>query len=337
MLNTLLALGLLLTTASQLRVRGSPIGLGEIILVSWSIFVIMRGWLLREFRISRAFCQLLMFWLLFTMSLGIGTINPNQLAELCGVLAAISIHLFDVATRLRGRITALMCMAAAIYTGFLTQSDTFRYAVVAAVSIYVFLKLGAKIKLPHASVALATVAGILLMFMKIIPQSEHMLTGDVVGVLSKEGGKQASAEAELRKTLWVGALDRGFFDSAMLGFGPGPHLMMPTEINTAHLEDGGQRPGETIQPQANGTANYEAHNTVLDLFTQGGILAAGSIVWLLSMGWRRASSLGFSGLMALLGAVGVFFLTGNVIRLPVIWFALVLCLVAERHTPRAVG
>jgi hypothetical protein len=53
MLNTLLALGLLLTTASQLRVRGSPIGLGEIILVSWSIFVIMRGWLLREFQTKR--------------------------------------------------------------------------------------------------------------------------------------------------------------------------------------------------------------------------------------------------------------------------------------------
>ena len=47
--DVLLALGLLLTTASQLRIPGSPIGPGELLLLFWLLISIGRGLLLRDF------------------------------------------------------------------------------------------------------------------------------------------------------------------------------------------------------------------------------------------------------------------------------------------------
>ena len=69
-----LALGLLLTTASQLRIPGSPIGPGELMLMFWLVITIGRALILLDFAASRAFGQLLSFWLLFAASLCLGTI-----------------------------------------------------------------------------------------------------------------------------------------------------------------------------------------------------------------------------------------------------------------------
>ena len=408
--NNLLALALLLTSASQLRLWG-PIGPGELLLVLWLSLVFMRGLLSGEIRMSYALGRLLIFWPLFAISLGVGTIvafatgenfdpvwflhdtmtypllatmtcltaaeptaklnrvawslailggiaftiliaggegviplpfdpwfwerfrgwsqNPNQLSELSGALALVCIHLLDTSSRAVGRITALLCMYMAISVGLLTQSDTFKYALVVAIPAFLFLKLWASIRLRRTPFALMAMIGLVALSVSTVPLLREKLgASEVIGTLSKNGGKEASHEADLRALLWVQAFERGFFGTWGLGLGPGPHLMIPDEIITAHAAT--DTPDNTAHPEANGAANFEAHNTVLDLFTQGGFLAVGSFIWLVVVAWRRAFRLGFSGLMALLCGFGVFAMSGNIIRLPVVWFGLTLCLGAER-------
>ena len=413
-----LALGLLLTTASQLRIPGSPIGPGELLLTFWLLISIGRGLLLRDFGSNRALGQLLLFWLLFATSLSIGSIvailtneaidlewflhdamayplvgaviclavarrnaqahldrvawifaiigssslallvaggqglvhvpfdpwfwerfrgwsqNPNQLSVLCGALTFVCIHLFETSRRLNGQFVALLCLAVSIYTGILTQSDTFRYALLVAFPMFIFLGLRAKLNISWSALfAVVIMAGALSAYAQIVLlplQSTAIHGSDIVAVLSKEGGKKASHEAELRESLWGQALHRGVFDSWMLGLGPGPHLVIPAEIVAAHLESTGA-PGNTVHPQANGNANFEAHNTLFDLFTQGGLLAVGSFLWLLATAFRRAFTCERAGLITLLAGFCVFIFTGNIIRTPTLWLGLALCLVAERQ------
>jgi hypothetical protein len=413
-----LALGLLLTTATQLRIPGSPIGPGELMLLFWLVIAIGRAVLLRDFAANRPFGQLLSFWLLFAASLCLGTIvaiasnedldaqwflhdlmayplvgaviclavggrnpqghlervawllatigssslailvagaqglvalpfdpwfwerfrgwsqNPSQLSELCGVLTFVCIHLFDISRRLRGQVAALFCIAVSVYVGILTQTDTFRYALLVAIPIFLALKVRSTLNIDWSSaLAVFTMAGVVLAFTQIIPlplPSGGIHRSDIVAVLSKNGGKEASHEAALRESLWAQAIHRGVFDSWLLGLGPGPHLVIPAEIVAAHSETTG-RPSNTAEPQANGTANYEAHNTVLDLFTQGGLLAAGSFLWVLATAFWRAFVCRRSGLAALMIGLCVMMFTVDIVRTPILWFGLGLCLVAERQ------
>jgi hypothetical protein len=414
--DSLLALALLLTTASQLRLSGLPIGPGELLLTLWLSLVVMRSLLMGELRMSYALSRLMVFWLLFTVSLGIGTVvafatresfdpewflhdamaypllaavscltvadpraqvnrvawclailggvsfailaaganglvplpfdpwfwenfrgwsqNPNQLSELSGVLALVCLHLLDTSTRLTGRVTALFCMATAIYIGLLTRNDTFKLALIAAIPIFFLLKLYTSVKLGRTPLAMITMIGLVVLPVSAAPLLwEEVRATDLIGALSKKGNEYASHEADLRKSLWHEAFNRGFFDAWMLGLGPGPHLMIPDEIIVAHMDR--NAPSNTVHPQPDGMANFEAHNTVLDLFTQGGLLAVGSVIWLLAIAWRRTFRLRFPGLMALLCGLGVLFMTANLIRLPVVWFGLTLCLDAERKQSKA--
>jgi len=77
----LLAVGLVLTTASQLRLPGLPLGLGEICLSLWLVYASLR--LLTE-HISnpRALLGLVTFWVFFTLTLSLGTTLALVLDEL---------------------------------------------------------------------------------------------------------------------------------------------------------------------------------------------------------------------------------------------------------------
>ena len=71
--DALLALGLLLSSATQLRIEGSPVGAGELCLALW-LGIRLCGELNRPSRLSPAFFQLLAFWLLFAVAQCIGSI-----------------------------------------------------------------------------------------------------------------------------------------------------------------------------------------------------------------------------------------------------------------------
>ena len=240
--------------------------------------------------------------------------------------------MFDTSRRLRGQVAALLCIPASVYVGILTQSDTFRYALLVAILIFLVLKLRSKLNIDWSSaLAVFMMAGAALAVTQIVPLPLPSVVSDFVAVMSKGGGKEASHEAALRESLWAQAIHRGVFNSWLLGLGPGPHLVMPAEIVEVRANYGSDAPGNTTHPNANGTANFEAHNTLFDLFTQGGLLAIGSFIWLLATAFRRAFTCGRSGLIALLAGFGVFLVPSDIVRLPTLWFGLALCLVTERQ------
>jgi hypothetical protein len=263
--------------------------------------------------------------------------NPNQLSILCGVVLLVALHLADTAANLRTRLAAIVCMIPAFVLGRMTQSDTFTLAVVAAVPVWCIGKLFVWLQAeqaeqaepsPRASFAcLALLATpLLLLCLAPLALSKSGAAQDLVSVIAKNNGAEADGEAKLRMTLWGQAITRGV-ESGMLGLGPGPHLQIPPEV-LAGRESMTSQPINIEHPTQNGTANFEAHNTVLDLFTQGGLLAVASFIGLLlcatAVAWRARSA----GLMAVMTGTTIFIMTGNVVRQPIFWFAIVLCLTA---------
>lgn len=411
----MLALGLVLTTASQLRLGDSPFGVGEACLVLWLALMAYHCLMCRVTAIGPALRRLLSFWGLFAISLSLGTMaglvlgekydptwflhdtfaypllaaiscmsviepgaktrlrrvawfvatlsgvsmslliaggyglvplpfdpwfwerfrgwseNPNQLALFCTIAALICLHLADTTHSAIGRAAALVCMAMTVVAGRMTQSDTFSYGMVAAVPVFAYIKLRAWIIAPgaRAAAAMLVMVAVPVLMVSLIPvvlSASSFSTKTIVDRLSKNGGKEVQQEADLRMALWSEALHRGF-ETGLLGLGPGPHLAIPPEIVVDHTE--ASLPN-TTHPAQTGAANYEAHNTLLDVFTQGGVLGAGALIWLMLVAVRRAYDVSAAGLVAVMCGFGIWCMTGDIIRLPVVWFALVLCLILER-------
>jgi O-antigen ligase len=176
-----------------------------------------------------------------------------------------------------------------------------------------------------ARLALIAAPVLLLCLAPLVLTKAEDVKGLVMG-LAKHGGADATAEANLRITLWRQAIERGI-ESGMLGLGPGPHLQIPALIEAGRV-NASERPSNVFHPEQNGTANYEAHNTVLDLFTQGGLLAVTGFVWLL----LRATTCAFlsrsAGLVALMAGAVIMMMTADIVRQPIVWFAIVWCLTA---------
>jgi hypothetical protein len=416
--DALLAVGLLLTTATQFRLPGSPFGPGEVCLVGWIALMLVLE-LGRYTPLTPAFRRLLTFWAIFALAQSVGTLtgmmmgdqhdpslflhdvlayplvaalsclsviepgaerrlrrcaeiaarvgavclvpqlmvgwgliglpvvepwfgdrlrgwsnNPNQLAFLCAVLVLVSLHLADTADRAGKRSVALLCMIPPILVGRLTKTDTFTFALLGAVPIYLVAKLrfwlGASERRTSLRTVLAwaAVIGVPLILISALPfgLSANGSSDQLAMGLMKGGGKEASAEADLRLALWREAIERGV-QSYMLGLGPGPHLPIPPEIVAARMTEPDLDTGD--HPALNATPNFEAHNSPLDLFTQGGLLADASFLWLLAMACIVPYRARLAGLVALLTGVAIFGLTNNIVRPPMFWFAVALCLVSD--------
>jgi O-antigen ligase len=144
--------------------------------------------------------------------------------------------------------------------------------------------------------------------------------------LSKNGGKELREESDLRFSLWAQAIQVGI-NTSMLGLGPGPHLEIPASIAAGRMGENG--PGNIEHPEQSSAPNFEAHNTFLDLLTQGGLIAVLSFVWILGVSAFTAHKTRLAGLTTLIFGVSLFCTTGLVVRHPLFWFAVALCLVAE--------
>src|SRR5689334_9048713 len=81
--DALLAAGLVLATASQLRIPGAPIGPGEICILIWLILTLMShmGDLLSS-RLTPAISILIAFWALFTLSLCLGSMTAFAIGDI---------------------------------------------------------------------------------------------------------------------------------------------------------------------------------------------------------------------------------------------------------------
>lgn len=263
--------------------------------------------------------------------------NPNQLALLCVVLGPLALHLAETTTRPGRRLVAVLCMILPVYVGRMTGSDTFTLALLACGPVFVAVKLRTWLLRSERRLAVQSefawivVLGLPLMLVSLAPLA-LVATADA-GIfakdLAKNGGKNLRQESDLRLTLWTEALQLGV-KTSFLGLGPGPHLEIPSSILEARASTKDQ-PENLEHPQQSSAPNFEAHNSFLDLLTQGGIIAVLSFAWIFIVSIRTAYQARLAGLTALVCGLGVFCMTGLIIRHPIFWFVIALCLVANQE------
>ncbi|MBO0756508.1 MAG: O-antigen ligase family protein [Bradyrhizobiaceae bacterium] len=266
--------------------------------------------------------------------------NPEQLALLCTVLALLALYLADSATRIGGRIAAVACAILPIYVGRLTKSDTLSLVLIAAGAIFVALKLRKWLLLVESkptvrgTFAWIAILALPLLLISVIPlgsviadQLENAARG-----LAKNNGENSQQEAELRFQIWREGISRGL-ESGTLGLGPGPHLEIPASLVSARKSE--VLPKYVDTPEMNGMPNFEAHNTLVDLFIQGGLLAILSFLWIAATALLNTYKARLAGLTTMLCGVGAFGLANLIVRQPLFWFTIALCLVAGTGTPSA--
>lgn len=266
--------------------------------------------------------------------------NPEQLALLCVALALLSLHLAETATRLRDRFVAVACAILPIYVGRFSHTDTLTIVLLIAVPVFVALKLATWLRsserrtLLRPAVAWMVVLALPLILASVAPFMSLSAgrTTTLAEAMLKDNGRDAAQETELRLQLWSQAWQRGI-ESGMLGLGPGPHLNIPSSIMAARAVET-QAPKEVVHPAINGTPNFEAHNTPLGLFTQGGLLAVLSFLWLVGTALVNAYRAQFAGLATLIGGLFLFGMAGVIDRQPIFWFAIASGLVASAKTSR---
>ncbi len=417
----LLVFGLLLSTASQLRPLGAPIGPGELCLVIWIALMLGRETISRGPQFTPALSRLVLFWLLFAVAQSIGTLagfatgdahdsylfmhdvmaypllaaistlsvvgpgagprlhrvawflvtlgsatlalqvvqawewvsfgsidpwywermrgwsdNPNQLAFLCAMLGLLSLHLADVAASASARIAAIAAAVLPVYVGRLTKSDTFGLVLLAAGPIFIALKLRTwllsqrpMLTVRSASAWIAILAlPLLLVSAAPFGYSLAVEAQELVKEMAKGNQQDTEQTAQLRFLAWWQAIDRGL-DSGMLGLGPGPHLPIP-DLLLAGRQDPTGEPKYIEHPEVNGTLNFEAHNTLLDIFTQGGLMAVLSLVWLIAATFLLTYRTRLDGLTTLLCGLTIFSIFHLIVRHPIFWFAIAICLVAAQ-------
>ena len=414
----LLVLGVLLSTASQLRPAGASIGPGEVCLLIWIAMMFGREMVQLGPHFTPALSRLMIFWLLFAVAQSIGTLagfaigdvhdqslfmhdvmaypllaaismlcvvgtdagsrlhrvawflvtlgsatlalqvahvwglvsvgsidpwywdrvrgwseNPNQLAFLCAMLGLLSLHLADVATSALARIAAIASAMLPVYVGRLTKSDTFALVLVATGPIFIALKLRSwlfdqpRFNVRSASAWIAILA-LPLLSVSAVPfgYSLAVEAQSVADDLAKGDKRDTEQTAQIRLQAWRQAIDRGL-ESGMLGLGPGPHLPIPPSI-LAGRQDTSDGPKDIEHPKANGTLNFEAHNMLLDIFTQGGLVAVLSLVWLVSATFLLTFRKRLDGLTTLLCGLMIFNIFHLFVRHPIFWIATAMCLVA---------
>ena len=422
-LDVLLTLGLLLSTASQLRPDGAPVGPGEICLAVWVLLMLFREMARLGPALTPPLARLLIFWLTFAVAQCVGTMtafaigdrhdsalfmhdvlaypllaavsclsvagsrlhrvawllatlgaawlalqvalgwgfvdlgdydtwewerfrglsdNANQLALFCAVIGLLSLHLADAASQLGERIAAVTCMIVAIVVGRLTMSDAFLLVLVAAGPIFVALKLRRWLMsrdrqtLLRSASAWILILALPLVTAYVIPLGISAVAEfeDVIKGMTKGGGGRDTEEtARLRIDLWNQAMRRGI-EAGMLGLGPGPHLEIPPSI-VAGRRDSTNDPKHVEHPDFGFVPNFEAHNTLLDLFIQGGLIAVLSLGWLVATALVVTNRSEWDALTTLLCGLAIFSVFHLIVRHPIFWFAISLCLVAAADPRRA--
>jgi O-antigen ligase len=406
--NVLLAMGIVLTTASQLRLPAVPLGFGELCLVLWLGLSLLR--LLASDRISNpeAVLRIGAFWACFAFALSVGTCialfrqeldpttmlhdasayvlmvaftclivatlpadgslrqtqwfliafwnialmiqlamgwgiislpsvnpwywdrfrgwaeNPNQVALYCAVFAPLSLSLALSSNGL-ARIAASFSCLLSFAVGRLTKSDTFLIAMVAAIAFFLVLRLRTWLAAPEHRFSMRFVAALFVavvavpLALALTPYA--IATADdveslAISLAKDQGGEATVRSASLRVQLWNDAMARGL-EAASLGLGPGPHLERPNVTNRQALP-----------------MPFEAHSTLLDVFTQAGLLGliafSGLLVSTIILVLRKH----LDALAAMIAAIAIFSVTHFILRHPIVWFALALSLVlGSARTP----
>jgi O-antigen ligase/polysaccharide polymerase Wzy-like membrane protein len=233
--------------------------------------------------------------------------DANQLGLAAALLAVVSIHLVDTTSTRAGIIAGAACAALAIAVGVLTRSDSFTVGLLAAG--VVFLAIKSSIWLATFKPGLtfrAALVGLSLLGLPVLAVGALALAPVLVDRVEakSEALYNEDNQGDARFHLWAEAYDKGM-GAAMLGLGPGPHL--------------------TKKRKRSPPAKFESHNTPLELFTQGGLLALLAVASLYASLLLATARARLPALAALSSAFVVFSMFHFIIRHPIFWFGVVLC------------
>lgn len=259
--------------------------------------------------------------------------NPNQFALLALLVGFLSFELAEKSIGIGLKLLAAACAAISLGIGWLGESNAYSGVVVAAFGLFGLLKL-ARLTMrserqgfPAIAVGTAALASLMFVSFLFAPAVASLVDKGGGSHLIERKGEDTDSEAKLRLYLWKEAIERGV-DSWMLGYGPGPHLDIPHSLTASHRT--ADEPINLTHPKMGLAPNYESHNTLLELFVQGGVLAAGAFAWLVATAVWRAWKAGLDGLIALLFAAAAFGSFHVVFRHPIVWFTIGLGLLAQR-------
>lgn len=245
--------------------------------------------------------------------------NPNQLALYCTAYGLLALHLATTSEKPLARILGFTALVIPLYVGRLTKSDAFLLASIVGYLTFGVLSLSSWLGASAQRHGLRQqVAGVLLVALlpltvALSPQlfARPVNVETIAASMTRGGGGEATQEsAALRLYLWKAAVDAGM-TSGSLGLGPGPHLERPPVSFRQTLPE-----------------LFEAHNTILDTFTQGGMIAVLSLAWIVTTAILFAWRVRADALVAVVLSLAVFGLTHLIIRHPIVWFSVAACLLA---------
>ncbi len=234
--------------------------------------------------------------------------DPNQLGLVGALLTVLSIHLADNATTRVEVIAATACAVLAFSVGVLSKSNSFTMGILAAGAVFLAIKSslwletfkgGLTLRAALVSLALLGLPVLTVGALPLAPAAADRLEAKSEALYNED------SQGDLRFHLWAEALDKGM-GAAMLGLGPGPHLT--------------KKSWKRSPP-----AKFEAHNTPLDLFAQGGLLALLAIAGLYASLLLATTRARLPALAALCCAFVVFSMFHFIIRHPIFWFGVVFC------------
>ena len=257
--------------------------------------------------------------------------NPNQFALLCLLVGFFAVAMTERAGGPWAKLLAASCAGVAFGTGLLAKSNAFSAVILAGLLFLGLAKLGRaflsaeKRGIPAASLTLAIVAlsgwGVCI----VVGMTDLKLDAlKATNAMARDD--ETNEDAALRVHLWGQAIKVGS-ESLGLGLGPGPHLEIPPSILAGRRDN--NVPVNIQHPKPGIAPNFEAHNTVLELFVQGGLGAVIAFLSIVALGAYRSWKAGLDGMVALLLSILIFGSFHVVFRHPMVWFAICLALVGR--------
>lgn len=244
--------------------------------------------------------------------------NPNQLGFFALVVSLLGLHLADSADTNKASLLAVGLVIPPLAAGFMSHSDSFTIGMFLSGALFMTLKSVSWLRNPNLAPTVRGIAVVLaflclplaifaaLPFMSAAIQNIEQSTEQVYG---------ENEQGDLRIHLWQESIEKGI-SSNLLGFGPGPHLTSKSYK----------------RPPPN---KFEAHNTVLDLFTQGGLVAVAAFAWLSWTSFAGTARAGRPALAGLVAGLLVFSMFHYTVRHPIFWFSIVVCLLEAARPARS--
>ena len=241
--------------------------------------------------------------------------NPNMLGLLSAFIVLLSLFGIESATSRREILLSLVTGGVALLTGFMTRSDSFALSILVGGSLWLGMQTWTRLTMRGHSIS-STMAALCFFSAPVFLLAAAPFAPAAMSAVETYTTNMYddNSQGETRLNLWREAVGKGM-ESQLLGYGPGPHLTSKSF----------KRPPPD---------KFEAHNTFLDIFTQAGLVGVLAFVVLIGVTFASAIRAGMAPLVALASGLLIFSMFHFVIRQPIFWFGLVLCLVESQSALR---